>query len=67
MNYSQGNTLNQTVRDSNYFLPKPGDYKAFSLKTKLQFKRCELLKAKRKIDWKDRWLYKNKRIARIKI
>ena len=51
---SQGNTLNQTVRDSNYFLPKPGDYKAFSLKTKLQFKRCELLKAKRKIDWKDR-------------
>ena len=33
MNYSQGNTLNQTVRDSNYFLPKPGDYKTFSFKT----------------------------------
>ena len=29
-NYSQGNTLNQTVGDSNYFLPKPGDYKTFS-------------------------------------
>ena len=30
---SEGNTLNQTVRDSNYFLPKLGDYKTFSLKT----------------------------------
>lgn len=30
---SQGNTFNQTVRDSKYFLPKRGDYKAFSLKT----------------------------------
>ena len=30
---SQVNTLNQKVPDSNYFLPKPGDYKAFSLKT----------------------------------
>ena len=33
MNYSQSNTLNQTVRDINYFLAKPGDYKTFSLKT----------------------------------
>ena len=51
---SRGNRLNQTVRDSNYFLPKPADYKAFSLKLQLQFKRCERLKAKTKIDWKDR-------------
>ena len=27
-----GNTLNQTVRDINYFLPKPGDYKNFFIK-----------------------------------
>ena len=73
MNYSQSNTLNQTVRDRNYFLTNQVITRLFHSKLQLQFKRCEQLKAKRE-DWLKRSMItkikkncKNQQLTKISI